>query len=73
MTLADYLEQNGLTQAAFAARIDAHPITVNRWATGRVMPRRPQIEAIEKATAGAVTASDLVSAFMRASAPAPAQ
>lgn len=63
MKLSDYLAQEKLTQAQFAEMVGAHPITVNKWATGNAMPRRAQVAKIRDVTAGRVTAADLAAAF----------
>ncbi len=52
MTLGEYLEQNALTLAAFAARIGRSAATVNRLIRGLNRPEWKTIRAIEKATAG---------------------
>jgi transcriptional regulator with XRE-family HTH domain len=58
MTLSDYLAEAGLTRAAFAARVRAHPITVSKWATGRTVPRPAQMHRIAQETGGAVQPAD---------------
>lgn len=63
MKLSDYLAREKLTQAQFAALVGAHPVTVNKWATGNAMPRRAQVVKIREVTSGLVTASDLADAF----------
>lgn len=62
MNLSDYLKRERLTQAQFAERVGAHPVTVNRWATGAAVPKRRQMQEIERATAGEVTPNDMLSA-----------
>lgn len=65
MKLSDYLAQEKLTQAQFAELVGAHPITVNRWATGTAMPRRAQAAKIQEVTGGLVTPPDLAAAFLQ--------
>ncbi len=52
--LASYLDENGLTQTAFAALINVTPSVVSRYLGGKLTPRLAQAIAIEKATSGAV-------------------
>jgi post-segregation antitoxin (ccd killing protein) len=62
MTLAEYLEQTGTTLQAFGARMGVSHTTVLRWATGRAVPRgRDRMEALARATQGAVTSADFFS------------
>jgi DNA-binding transcriptional regulator YdaS (Cro superfamily) len=63
MKLSDYLQREKMTQAQFAELVGAHPITVNKWATGSAMPRRALAAKIHEATRGQVTAADLAAAF----------
>lgn len=59
MTLADYLARTGTTLEAFGARLGVAHSTVQRWATGQSRPRgRAAMEAVVRATGGAVTAAD---------------
>lgn len=58
MTLAEYLSQSGLTREAFARLVDAHPVTVAKWATGKMLPRRAAMRLIEEVTHGAVKPAD---------------
>lgn len=59
MTIRDYLESRKMSQADFAARLGVDRSTVARWA-GRSHPPVSRWEAIEKATGGAVSLSDLL-------------
>ncbi|UPY37668.1 type II toxin-antitoxin system CcdA family antitoxin [Sediminicoccus sp. KRV36] len=59
MKLAAYLEQTGTTLQAFGERLGVSHTTVLRWATGQAVPRgRGRMEALARATQGAVTAAD---------------
>jgi post-segregation antitoxin (ccd killing protein) len=59
MTLAEYLERTDTTLQALGERLGVSHTTVLRWATGQAMPRgRARMEALAKATQGAVTAAD---------------
>lgn len=60
MTLSQYLEDKGLSHAEFAKSIGVSQVTVTRWANGQRFPGRREIERIQKATKGAVTANDLL-------------
>jgi transcriptional regulator with XRE-family HTH domain len=59
MTLNDYLDRYGLKQAAFAKRVGVSQAAICRYCNGR-RPASAQIDAIMKATGGAVTANDFV-------------
>ena len=56
MTLREWIGSQGLTQRAAADRLGVHEITLNRWLTGKAIPRREQMTAIREATAGQVEA-----------------
>lgn len=58
MTLSEYLTQNSLSIAAFAARLGVNKSAVSRWATGARLPRRDMMNRINDATEGEVTAND---------------
>jgi antitoxin CcdA len=69
MKLADYLERTDTTLQALGERLGVSHTTVLRWATGQAVPRgRARMEALARATQGAVTAAD----FFPEAAPAPA-
>lgn len=61
MTLSDYLRERKETHEAFARRLGVHAVTVSKWTSGAMRPSWPKMEAIARATDGAVTAAD----FMR--------
>jgi transcriptional regulator with XRE-family HTH domain len=58
MKLATYLEENELTDAAFARVIGVERQAVGRYKTGERFPERLILVKIYKATNGAVTAND---------------
>jgi transcriptional regulator with XRE-family HTH domain len=58
MKLATYLEENGLTDAAFARVIGVERQAVGRYKTGERFPERLILLEIYKATNGAVSAND---------------
>ena len=58
MRLADYLRREGLTASAFARRIGRSEATVSRILRGINRPDWSTLEAIRKATDGAVTPND---------------
>jgi post-segregation antitoxin (ccd killing protein) len=59
MTLSDYLRQTGATLQQLGAKIGVSHSTVQRWATGRATPRdQVTMEALVRATGGAVTPAD---------------
>ena len=69
MKLAEYLERTDTTLQALGERLGVSHTTVLRWATGQAVPRgRARMEALARATQGAVTAADF---FPEAAAPAP--
>jgi|GEM_PF-3482794 hypothetical protein len=61
MILADYLAASGVTVTDFAGRIGRKVTTVHAWVSGAREPDLRAVEAIDVATAGAVTARDWVS------------
>jgi DNA-binding transcriptional regulator YdaS (Cro superfamily) len=70
MTLADYLTAQNMTVTAFAQAMGREISTVHGWVSGARRPRWADVPAIERATNGAVTASDFVP---REPAPQPEQ
>ena len=58
MKLATYLENNELTDAAFARQIGVERQAVGRYKTGERFPEKLILLEIYKATNGAVTAND---------------
>ena len=61
MTLRDYLQQEGLTQAQFAAKIGVRQGTVSYYVRGRV-PSTEVLSAIVRETEGQVRWEDFVDA-----------
>lgn len=59
MKLADYLEQEKISAAAFARKIKAHAPDVLRWANGQRTPPVLWCVKIELTTNGKVTRADL--------------
>ena len=57
MKLRDWLELNKLSTYQFAEAIDFTQAAVSKWCNGTI-PRVKPMQAIEKATKGAVTAAD---------------
>jgi DNA-binding transcriptional regulator YdaS (Cro superfamily) len=62
MKLAVYLKQNSKTLTAFAAEIGEKVTTVHGWISGRRNPGLASLVAIERATNGAVRATDFLPA-----------
>lgn len=58
MKLRTYLGIKGLSQRAFAKRLDVKPITVWRWCHGHRLPDRASMQRIFEATGGQVSAND---------------
>jgi Helix-turn-helix. len=59
MTLAQWLEKNDLTRAAFALRVGTTTATISRIAKGEQNIPLSLIDAIKRETGGEVTADDL--------------
>lgn len=59
MDLRSYLDNNGLTPNAFAARLNKPASTVHRVLNGKRLPGHRLLAAIEAATNGQVSRSDL--------------
>lgn len=70
MTLAKFLEKEGLTQAAFGRRVGMTQQVVSAWVAGILIPRRRAMERIVEATKGAVTPNDFLRSTPAASQPA---
>lgn len=66
MKLADWLKQTGTKRYAFAEMIGVQASMISDYCSGRTWPGRDKVEAIIKATNGAVTANDLLSEEARA-------
>lgn len=60
MKLLQYLEEVGLSYAAFAAKVGVTPSSVSRIANGKRIPRADLAERITIATKGKVKLADLV-------------
>jgi DNA-binding transcriptional regulator YdaS (Cro superfamily) len=60
MTLTEYLRSQKETHDAFARRLGVHSVTVSKWCSGAMRPSWPKMEAISRATDGAVTAADFL-------------
>ncbi len=60
MKLAEWLATSDITPAQLAGACGVHAITVYKWRAGTNFPRPAQLEAIAKATGGAVTAEDFL-------------
>jgi transcriptional regulator with XRE-family HTH domain len=60
MKLSEYLDREGLSQAAFAERSGLSTGTVSMLARGKTWLSRVAAHRIEKASGGEVTASDFV-------------
>lgn len=60
MTLSDYIDASGLTDAAFGAEIGLSQGQVSKLRRGKHWPSRETISRIRAATNGAVTADDFL-------------
>lgn len=61
MQLRAYLDENGISTAAFAAQIKVSSAALYRYMSGERIPRRPVLERIVGLTGGAVRADDFYS------------
>lgn len=59
MELADYLEENGLSQEAFAKSVDVTQGAVSQWLTGATKISPEIAKKVERVTAGKVRREDL--------------
>ena len=71
MNLREWIAREGITQREAAERLGVHEITLNRWLSGRMTPRRGQIAAIETLTGGAVLWADFSPPFLTIPAQSP--
>ena len=67
MTLAKWMEANGLSLSEFAKLLRQQGVTVTKqavhsWVSGSSMPRRPVLHAIAKVTGKSVQPNDFVRA-----------
>lgn len=60
MTLSEFIDAKGMTIVALAAELRRPVSTVHGWVRGNRRPDWRDVPAIERATAGAVTAADFV-------------
>ena len=61
MKLAEYLQQENMTQTAFAKKAGLPIPRVNEWIKGKGRPTLDGLAAVVKATGGAVGLADFVS------------
>jgi len=65
MRLDEYLRQSGTTLEQFGRKVGVSHSTVQRWSTGKASPRdRGTMQAVVRASGGAVTAMDFFPASM---------
>lgn len=60
MTLADYMQANGLDDAAMGAKIGRSRVSVGRYRRKLEIPSSETVKLIVAATEGAVTANELL-------------
>ncbi len=60
MTLKEYLDTNGLTQAEFAQAVGVTQQAISIWLRGEQLPRRRALERIAAATKGHVRPNDFL-------------
>jgi transcriptional regulator with XRE-family HTH domain len=66
MTLHEYLQAQGLSQAELARRLNVDPNTVNRWLGGSRRPGWKTMQRLVELTSGSVTADSFLSHQRRA-------
>lgn len=54
MTLSEYLNEEGMTETAFAAKLGVSQVTINRYVNGKRFPDRDTIQRISVVTEGKV-------------------
>jgi transcriptional regulator with XRE-family HTH domain len=69
MTLDEYLTQNDLTETEFARLVGCSQGTINKLRNGKTNPTMTMLQAISRATDGAVTPND----FLPEQEPAPSR
>ncbi len=62
MKLAEYLRENGLSLAAFAAEVGVSEAAMSRYAAGKRVPRKQILQRITAATGGKVRPDDMIGA-----------
>lgn len=72
MRLAEYLAQEGMTQADFARKIGQEQATIARYCTGKRTPQPEVMRKIVQATRGQVQPNDFYDVPARWRSPAPA-
>lgn len=60
MKLETYLKEQSISPEAFAVQLGVSKFAVQKWMRGERFPRAEHLIAIDRATDGAVTASDLL-------------
>lgn len=70
MRLSVWLKQNKRTHAMLAEEMGVHIATVDKWTTGRMMPRYDACQLISIITRGEVTIQDLAAGYTAAEAKA---
>ena len=60
ITLRHWLDSTGTRPEAFADQVKVHWVTVYKWMNGTARPSFGKLREIERATAGAITACNLV-------------
>lgn len=63
MRLGLWLDSRRIPRAAFARLVGVHPVTVTKWVTGTMLPRPEAMDAILRATDGAVAPNDFYEAL----------
>jgi hypothetical protein len=60
LSLAEYLKLTGTSVEAFAASINAHPVSVRRYIAGTRFPRPALLQRMIKASGGRLTADSFL-------------
>lgn len=60
MKLSEFLSDNGMSRADFAAAVGVSHVAITRYLAGKRIPRPEHIRRIKELTGGAVTADDFM-------------
>ena len=58
MTLRQWIETQNMTQQQAADLLGVHAVTLNRYLSGKLTPRRAMLEKVREVTGGAVQPAD---------------
>lgn len=73
LSLADWLDREGISPAQFSIRVGKSRPTVGRWLSGEAFPRKTALKKIAEITGGEVTANSFMPQAADYSAPSPSE